>query len=853
LGFLDFLKRLFRPKENILNEMLEAVDDEIEWLKKRGSGKRVLLYSGQKRHEVAGKYYYAFKLDEELRGLSDDTPIELTVGRDSFKGSLVSITPNEILIAVDQDLGERVESATLLSQSVFILEALRKRLSESNRLNRRLANEVLNGTIRPVKSQAARLPSAPKDTFQGNAVEKASQQSVSYIWGPPGTGKTWTIALLTYSLFQSGARILIVSNTNVAVDRALQMINEVLPGQEITRLGNASWDLPQNVVNPDRDENVKSVEEWRIVGTTLAKSFLDSRLKSLEFDAVIVDEASMAQIPSVYHSAMFSRQNVVVVGDFEQLPPIAMNRKSKAVQRWLMQDIFEQVGIASNPQAFLNQGKLFMLRRQYRMHPQISALINQLVYGGLLEDAAEVSSASYRAKIEPSPESALVLIDTTALNPWCKKSWTSSSKYNIYHAFVAVVLAEKILDQGREPAIITPYADQALRIRLIVRDKRLDERIRVSTVHRFQGQEVDTVIYDISDSEGTVPRWLESAESKRLMNVAFSRAQRKLIVIANREFLIKKLPSENIARKAISYIEKNGRVVSGEQFLPPHFKVKDTLAKALRPEEHEILKESQVAAFTERTFYSAFMSDLQDAKQEVLIFSPFITQRRLSILVDDLKGLIDRGVKVGVYTRPPDRMFDVAEEQLDDNLIRGASESINYLKRIGVSVNIRPEMHEKIAVIDLRTWWVGSLNILSHAHTHETMIRFQGLEKTIQNLIDDILERRPKKKEIRTTRISQLGDGMRGLAVEGSIIAVSPPRKVTGGKRVAEAFLTDGTGTIKLVLWEDQIKLVRQGMTVRVENSYVSFFRGSLQLNLGKYGRIVSKRIASSPNCKTGN
>jgi replication factor A1 len=74
--------------------------------------------------------------------------------------------------------------------------------------------------------------------------------------------------------------------------------------------------------------------------------------------------------------------------------------------------------------------------------------------------------------------------------------------------------------------------------------------------------------------------------------------------------------------------------------------------------------------------------------------------------------------------------------------------------------------------------------------------------------------------------------------VEGIVTMMSSQRRVKRGLRIADAMLTDGTGTIKLVLWEDQINKVRQGSKLRVLNRYTSSFRGTLQLNPGKYGRI---------------
>ena len=175
-----------------------------------------------------------------------------------------------------------------------------------------------------------------------------------------------------------------------------------------------------------------------------------------------------------------------------------------------------------------------------------------------------------------------------------------------------------------------------------------------------------------------------------------------------------------------------------------------------------------------------------------------------------------------------------------DGFAKGAAEAIEYLRGIKASVELRPRMHEKLAVIDLKIWWVGSLNILSHAAgaTHETMIRLQGLEKTIQHLIDDILQRRSERTATIVTKIGELKSEMKGLYVVGIVSMMSSPRIVRGDLRIADAMLTDGTGTIKLALWEDQIGAVREGCRVRVLNGYTSAFRGTLQLNSGKYGRI---------------
>jgi len=90
--------------------------------------------------------------------------------------------------------------------------------------------------------------------------------------------------------------------------------------------------------------------------------------------------------------------------------------------------------------------------------------------------------------------------------------------------------------------------------------------------------------------------------------------------------------------------------------------------------------------------------------------------------------------------------------------------------------------------------------------------------------------------------IRDVKDGMSGVDVEGEITEISEPRRVTlrTGKqaRVADCTLTDGTGSIKLSLWNDQIDAVKQGSKVRISNGYTNSFRGEIRLNVGRYGKL---------------
>ncbi len=91
--------------------------------------------------------------------------------------------------------------------------------------------------------------------------------------------------------------------------------------------------------------------------------------------------------------------------------------------------------------------------------------------------------------------------------------------------------------------------------------------------------------------------------------------------------------------------------------------------------------------------------------------------------------------------------------------------------------------------------------------------------------------------------IDELRAGIRNVNVTGRVESISEPRTVnlrTGGTaQVADAFLSDDTGRIKLSLWNDQIEMVSEGDEISIENGYTQAFRGENSLNIGRYGKLV--------------
>ncbi|MGH7196387.1 MAG: phospholipase D-like domain-containing protein [Candidatus Saccharimonadales bacterium] len=139
--------------------------------------------------------------------------------------------------------------------------------------------------------------------------------------------------------------------------------------------------------------------------------------------------------------------------------------------------------------------------------------------------------------------------------------------------------------------------------------------------------------------------------------------------------------------------------------------------------------------FNEKTFYQKFLRDIVYCKTELIIESPFLTTRRLNIMLPSFEKLVRRGVKIVVNTRQPGE---------HEEYLKSESEiALSLLQKIGVIVLFTGGHHRKLAIIDRTVLWEGSLNILSYGQSCEVMrrisspqmaqdmVRFVGIERHI--------------------------------------------------------------------------------------------------------------------------
>jgi HKD family nuclease len=144
------------------------------------------------------------------------------------------------------------------------------------------------------------------------------------------------------------------------------------------------------------------------------------------------------------------------------------------------------------------------------------------------------------------------------------------------------------------------------------------------------------------------------------------------------------------------------------------------------PDYPELLRSK---LYTEETFYKAFIADLNKCNSEVLIESPFMTTRRISMLLPTLAKLRKRGVLITICTRDPEE---------GDSMRLDSHKALSMLLHEGIHVVFTEKLHRKLAILDGTKLWEGSLNILSQNNSREIMRRSKSeqMANQVRSFID---------------------------------------------------------------------------------------------------------------------
>jgi superfamily I DNA and/or RNA helicase len=256
------------------------------------------------------------------------------------------------------------------------------------------------------------------------------------------------------------------------------------------------------------------MQKAQVIACTAYKPLLDKEIIAMKFDCVVVDEASMLQLPLYYCAAALAQKRIVIAGDFRQLPPIvrvgsnssrgdspaaALEADMKAL---MTENAFTKSGVIAKSKIGEKSTELIALRDQYRMREPISDLISETFYPEhTLRTVAEKTD-----KPPPWGNEAFLFFDTTSLEPE-SSTVNGKSRRNLMHALTVQAIAEQLFEDSWELkstakksfGIITPYAKQSSFIEsLLTTDPEKHVKGGISTVHRFQGNERDLMIIDLT-------------------------------------------------------------------------------------------------------------------------------------------------------------------------------------------------------------------------------------------------------------------------------------------------------------------------------------------------------------------
>jgi hypothetical protein len=844
-------------------EMGAALNKELEIARKASSGERANeVKDGVQTRKKGKSFVYEF---EELTGYPPDEGVQVsfTVGEKTSKGKYLGEINSKFVFEFEDDLGTSIAQGAIVSDPLFLLEKQISVLSTDGPFENQVAlsslglAEYINvDSLDPNKSFMDGL-----NQLQADALEVVAKNSVTYIWGPPGTGKTTTMGSIVAALASLGQKVLLVSNTNLAIDTALERcldrFSDVkeLSGGEMLRLGtmvkpelikkysskidldslfeievaplrkkidavsstlskkkNKISDLLERQREYDRhleksfgsvkaEEKVKELKEdlkkaeneiptlksriteledeftqansksgigrmfsksrnpgvirldinsaqskkdqadkavlrisseipvlekeiveidraaatskaWlekhpegkefkaeidsltretavdekeidelqeeisqkrtsimqkaKVIACTAYRPLLDKEIIAMKFDCVVVDEASMLQLPLYYCAAALAQKRIVVAGDFRQLPPIVRVGSNSSrgdspaadleadMKALMTENAFTKSGVIAKSKIGEKSTELIALRDQYRMRGPISDLISETFYPEhTLRTVAEKMD-----KPTPWGNDSFIFFDTTSLEPE-SSTVNGKSRRNLMHALTIQAIAEQLFEDGWELkstakksfGIITPYAKQSTFIEsLLTTDPDKHVKGGISTVHRFQGNERDLMIIDLtkvaSDSEPNLGSFIGHpdplAPENAMWNVAISRARQHVIIVG--DFLTLERNSSALISQLVTKMKKNMTVIDARTVINEELLV----ASKSKPTSSS----GSISWFTGEGFYKAFEKDLRSVKSKVFLASPFTTAQGTERWMQTFRDLRAKEVEIIGFTKP---------------------------------------------------------------------------------------------------------------------------------------------------------------------------------------------------------
>ena len=269
-----------------------------------------------------------------------------------------------------------------------------------------------------------------------------------------------------------------------------------------------------------------------IIFTTNSSAAWDV-IKNIQFDVVIIDEASQTTIPSIL-IPIAKAPKFILAGDHKQLPPTIINYQAQKLQKTLFESYINKY-----PQ------KSQILDTQYRMNDTLMQFPNSQFYDNKLKTDKTIENITLNDIIDDD-EDVISFIDTSSMQDNAEKQLDSSNSYiNMLEADICSGITSDYISKGldvEDIGIITPYNDQ---VELISQKT----PVEVNSVDGFQGRQKELII--ISTVRSNNRNEIGFLNDLRRLNVAITRARRKLIIIGNKNTLSSNKTYKQLIKYAI--------------------------------------------------------------------------------------------------------------------------------------------------------------------------------------------------------------------------------------------------------------------------------------------------------------
>lgn len=381
-------------------------------------------------------------------------------------------------------------------------------------------------------------------------VNSMATEDYYLIQGPPGTGKSFVLSLIIMlEMVRLKHKVIVIGPNHMAINNTLIQVVKNFPFiypavHKVGQSYNAPNyklvidDQPQQIRDFLKDygddlgiDNIYYLNTWNVnqsvspivIGLT-SHSLYTKRARGLECDTLIIDEAGQMTIPLAL-MGMIKAKKVIYAGDYKQLPPIV---SSDEICDEMKQSVFQHL---------ISDDNCTMLDISFRMCKQICEFVSELFYDGQLKSMKQEHGSAVLCSDK------LYSFDTPVIVHHIDDNGEQTSDKEA--EFISEII-DNYIRQGlsaSEIAVLSPFRAQAANIRRHIGKKEgisaeNKNLLAIDTIDKMQGQEREVIIFSLA--AGDIDYMTDMADflyNPNKLNVAFSRAKSKLIIVGNIENL----------------------------------------------------------------------------------------------------------------------------------------------------------------------------------------------------------------------------------------------------------------------------------------------------------------------------